>query len=82
MSYDQLSRAWGLSPRNTRKVLHSLSLCDFDSDYVLIRSSHMKGFYLTDEASEIRAYKKEIVSRAKECLAPLARIERVISHEK
>lgn len=76
VTYKALEQKWGMSSRAVRKVLYELSRVDFGDPYILIRSSHNKGFYKTINPVEIRKFRKEITSRARECLAPLTKIDK------
>lgn len=78
VSYKELCPVWGLSERRVRKLLHDLSLYDNGDDYILIRSSSGRGFYRTDNAAEIKAYKKECLSKGKSVFAPVRKINRVL----
>lgn len=78
ITYPQLCRLWGCNERKVRYILHELSYIDNGDKLILIRSSHGKGFYKTDNVSEIEAYKKECTSRAKRTFAPLRKIRRVL----
>lgn len=73
-TYGTLMKKWGCKERKVRQRLHELSLHDFGDDYILIRSSHGKGFYKTRNVEEIEAYKLECVSRSRKILAPVGKM--------
>ena len=79
ISYAQLERRWGMSERRVRAMLADLSRFDNGDNYILIRSSAGRGFYLTDDPATIAAYKRECRSRAVKTFAPLKKINRVLS---
>ena len=78
-SYLELCYKWSCSSRKVRSILHELSLYDNGDNLILIRSSSGKGFYKTDNADEIRAYRRECLNRGKRTFAPLRKIDRVLS---
>lgn len=78
VTYTQLCAMWELSERAVRQRLHELSYFDNGDKYILIRSSHGKGFYRTDNAAEIERYKRECTNRARHTFAPLRKIRRVL----
>ncbi len=77
ISYSELADLWSCSYRKVRSILHELSSLDNGDDYVLIRSSKNKGFYLTDNTEEIEQYRRECMNRARHTFAPLKKITRV-----
>lgn len=79
ITYPELCLLWGKSERQVRQILHDLSYIDNDDNYILIRSSHGKGFYKTDNVNDIERYKKECINRAKHTFAPLRKINRVLN---
>lgn len=78
ITYPQLCRLWNCSERTVRRILHDLSYFDNGDKLILIRSSHGKGFYKTDNIAEIERYKRECTNRAKRTFAPLRKIRRVL----
>lgn len=78
ITYPQLCKLWGCSERQVRYILHELSYMDNNDNLILIRSSHGKGFYKTDNVIEIEKYKKECTNRARHTFAPLKKIRRVL----
>lgn len=79
VTYPILCAKWGVSPRTVRRILHELSYMDNGDGYIIIRSSHGKGFYKTDNIAEIERYKKECTNRARHTFAPLRKIRRVLN---
>lgn len=77
-TYQTLCDMWGRTERTVRSILHELSLFDNGDDYILIRSASGKGFYKTDNAEEIEAYKRECLSRGRSVFAPIKKINRVL----
>lgn len=80
-TYEDLCYIWGCEPRKARAILHELSLLDNGDNYILIRSSRCKGFYKTDDESEIRAYKRECLNKGRSVFAPVKKINRVLSED-
>lgn len=78
VSYSILQMWWGTNDREVRRILHDLSRYDNGDDYVLIRSSKNRGFYKTDDKTEIEAYRKECLNRGKNVFAPLKKINRIL----
>lgn len=78
ITYQQLCELWKMSERSVRHKLHDLSYYDNGDEYILIRSSHGKGFYRTDNVEEIERYKQECTNRARHTFAPLRKIRRVL----
>lgn len=79
LTYYDLCHIWGAGERQVRKILHDLSLYDNGDDFILIRSGSGKGFYKTDDPTEIEAYKRECLSKGKSIFAPVKKINRVLS---
>lgn len=79
VTYSELVQNWGKSERQVRAILHELSLMDNGDDYILVRSASGKGFYRTDDAATIRAYKKECLNKGKSVFAPVKKINRVLN---
>ena len=79
ITYPQLEARWGMSARMVRKTLADLSRLDNGDNYILIRSSSGRGFYLSDDPDEIEAYKRECSSRAVKTFAPLKKVNRVLA---
>ena len=79
VTYPELEEAWGMCNRNVRQTLAELSRLDNGDNYILIRSSANRGFYLSDDLAEIAAYKRECKSRAIKTFAPIKKINRVLA---
>lgn len=79
LTYEDLCGIWQCDPRKARAILHDLSLYDNGDDYILIRSSAGKGFYKTDNADEIQAYKRECLNKGRSVFAPVKKINRVLN---
>jgi hypothetical protein len=79
VAYTELCCMWGKDKRTVRSILHELSRFDSGDDYILIRSSGGKGFYRTDDIEDIKAYKKECLSRGRNVFAPIRKINRVLN---
>lgn len=78
-TYDDLCYIWRCEPRKARAILHELSLYDNGDNYILIRSSKCKGFYKTDDETEIQAYKRECLNKGRSVFAPVKKINRVLN---
>ena len=81
VTYTVLCDLWQVSERKARAILHELSLFDNGDDYILIRSSNGKGFYKTDKADEMKAYRRECLSKGRSVFAPVKKINRVLSND-
>lgn len=80
VSYEELEIMWGRSEREVRKILHQLSAFDNGDDYILIRSSKKGGgFYRTDNADDIKDYRKECLNMGRSIFAPVKKINRVLN---
>ena len=78
ITYPQLCALWHCSERQVRKILHQLSYYDNNDNYVLIRSSHGKGFYKTDNPIEIQIYITECSNRAMSIFSTLKKARKVL----
>ena len=78
VTYTELCAWWGKDERSVRSILHELSSFDNGDNYILIRSGKAKGFYKTDEAEEIEAYKRECLNKGRSVFAPVKKINRVL----
>lgn len=76
-SYEELSAKWHRTYRGVRKILELLGTADTGDDYILIRSSHGRGFFRTKDRRLIHRYRKEIINRANNVLKPLDKIYKV-----
>lgn len=79
VTYAELCARWGCDTRRARAILHDLSTYDNGDNYILIRSGKCKGFYKTDDESEIRAYKRECLNKGRSVFAPVKKINRVLN---
>lgn len=79
VTYDELCIMWNCTERTARAILHELSLYDNGDNYILIRSSKGKGFYKTDDETEIQAYKRECLNKGRSVFAPVKKINRVLN---
>lgn len=79
ITYAELCELWQCAERQARETLHSLSRYDNGDNYILIRSSSCKGFYRTDDESEIKAYKRECLNKGRSVFAPVKKINRVLN---
>ena len=82
VTYSALCGLWKCDERTARARLHELSLYDNGDDFILIRSGGCKGFYKTDDAKEIEAYKRECLNKGRSVFAPVKKINRVLSANK
>ena len=78
VDYPTLCRMWGKSERETRRILHDLSLYDNGDDFVLIRSGKSKGFYKTNDKDEIAAYRRECLNKGRSVFAPVRKCNRIL----
>lgn len=77
VSYEELSAKWHRTHRGVRKILELLGTADTGDDYILIRSSHGRGFFRTKDRRLIHRYRKEVINRANNVLKPLNKIYKV-----
>ena len=78
VTYQTLCSMWGCNERKVRSILHDLSYNDNGDNYILIRSSHGKGFYKTNDVQEIERYKREVTNRARHTFKSLHKVRRVL----
>lgn len=78
ITYPELCEKWQLSERQVRRILHELSTYENNDNYVLIRSSHGKGFYKTDNIADIERYINECTNRARKIFLTLRKARRVL----
>lgn len=81
VTYKELCLKWHCSERQVRSILHQLSFFDNNDDYVIIRSSHGKGFYRTNDSGEIESYIKECTNRASNIFKTLKKARRVLKQQ-
>lgn len=79
VDYKTLCEMWHKKERETRRILHELSLYDNGDNYVLIRSGKTKGFYKTDNRAEIEAYRKECLNKGRSIFAPIKKCNRILN---
>lgn len=82
VTYNVLKMWWGTNEREVRRILHALSGYDNGDNYILIRSGKSKGFYKTDDESEIKAYKQECLNKGRSIFAPVKKINRILKSNK
>lgn len=81
ITYKELCLKWHCNERRVRIILHKLSYLDNNDDYVIIRSSHGKGFYRTNDSGEIESYIKECTNRASNIFKTLKKARRVLKQQ-
>ena len=79
LDYSTLCYIWNCDRRTVRRILAELSAFDNGDGYILIRSSHDKGFYKTRNREKILLYRREVYARAMNTLKPLKKIKRVLN---
>lgn len=79
--YPVLMVEWQMNERAVRMVLHDLSCYDSEDDLVLIRSSRNKGFYRTNNPSEMREFRKECLEKGRSLFAPVHRINQLLKED-
>lgn len=82
VTYPALCAMWFCTERKARSILHELSRWDNGDSYVLIRSSKNKGFYRTNDAAEINAYRLECLAKGRSIFAPIRKCNRVLAINK
>ena len=78
ITYKELCLKWHCSERTVRSILHKLSEIDNNDDFIIIRSSHGRGFYRTNDSGEIENYIKECTNRASNIFKTLKKARRVL----
>ena len=78
VTYEELVIKWKVCRRAVREILNELSRYDSGDNLILIRSSRGRGFYKTDNKEEIEAFRQECLNRGRSCLAPIAKMNRVL----
>lgn len=79
VDYKELCAMWNKNERAIRSILHELSSLDNGDDFILIRSSSGRGFYKTNDAGEIEAYRRECLNKGRSVFAPIKKINRVLN---
>lgn len=76
---EQLAEMWGYkTERAVREKIAEMRAIDNGDNYVVVSLSHNKGYYRSDDASEIMAFKQEVTSRARHTFIPLKKVNRVL----
>lgn len=79
ISKEDLKSLWNMkSERGVRQAISDLRQIDNGDNYVIVSFSNGKGYYRTDDPTEISNFKREIVSRAKNTFAPLKKANRIL----
>lgn len=79
IDYFRLMATWNTCERQTRKILHELSVFDNGDEYILIRSAKEGGgFYRTTAKTDIEAFKRECLHKGRSLFAPIRKINRVL----
>lgn len=79
VSYEYLCAKWQCNHRRVRRILEQLGNDDNGDDYILIRSSHSRGFFRTKDRQLICRYEREVTNRANNVLKPKKKIDRVLA---
>lgn len=80
VSYPELMVMWDRNEREIRQILHDLSAFDNGDDIILIRSAKRGGgFYKTQDAEDIKAYRQECLNKGRSTFAPVKKINRVLN---
>lgn len=80
VDYSTLCDLWKKKKREVRRILQELSRGDNGDDFVLVRSGHGKGFYKTDNAETLIAYKRECLNKGRAIFAPVRKINRILDY--
>lgn len=79
VSKERLAEMWGYkTERAVREKIAEMRAIDNGDNYVIVSLSNNKGYYRTDDANEIMAFKNEVTSRAKHTFIPLKKVNRVL----
>ena len=78
IDYTALCAMWNCKERTVRCILNELSHYDNGDSYVLIRSGKNKGFYRTDDRTEIASYRKECINKGRSHFAPVRKCDRIL----
>lgn len=70
---------WGIPYKAWCCPACGTSRFDNGDNYILVRSSSGKGFYRTDDAGTIKAYRQECLNKGKSIFAPIKKIDRVLN---
>lgn len=78
ISYSELCAMWNVNKRTARRYMQLLSEMDNGDEFVLIRSGNTRGFYRSNDAAEIKAYKYEMLHKGRSIIAAVRKCERVL----
>lgn len=80
VSKEQLAIMWGYkTERWVRKAIENMRAEDNGDEYIIVSSSHNKGFYRTNNIDEILEYKRETTNRACNTFLPLKKVNRILA---
>lgn len=79
ISYGELCAMWNVGRRTARRYMQLLSEMDNGDEFVLIRSGNARGFYRSNDAEEIKAYKFEMLHKGRSIIAAVRKCERVLN---
>ena len=78
ISRKALAEKWGVSDRMARQIIARLRAEDNGDGYVIVAFSSGKGYFRTDDISEIRHFNREMRKRARNTFAPLRKARRIL----
>lgn len=73
----KLCEHFDVDERTIRKHIAELRNTDNGDNYIIISSSHYKGYYKTDNLEEIEQFEREVLNRGKHTFYPLVKVRRV-----
>lgn len=76
----RLAATWHVTERRARRIIQELRAADFGDEYVIVSSSHGRGYYRTDNLEEIEQFKREITNRARNTFLPLKKVNRILGN--
>ena len=74
----RLAANWHVSERTVRRIIQELRAADFGDEYIIVSSSHGRGYYKTDNLEEIEQFKREVTNRARNTFLPLKKVNRIL----
>ena len=77
ISKRKLCELFNLDERMVRKYIADLRNQDNGDNYIIISSSHRRGYYKTDKLDEIEQFEKEVLNRGKHTFYPLVKVRKV-----
>lgn len=77
ISKRKLCEIFNLDERIVRKYIAELRNQDNGDNYIIISSSHRRGYYKTDKLDEIEQFEKEVLNRGKHTFYPLVKVRKV-----